>query len=99
MSNIQKADDTVKVSQYIIAFAGAARVAQAAMSSDSIPMAIKEYRFKINVDSDIKMENTTDVGLTVYGIKLTNKLTVGYTSSLGVEIECSIVPQVTIVDG
>jgi hypothetical protein len=91
--------DVVKVSAYIIAFAGAARVAQQTMSTGAVPMAIKEYRFKINVDSDMKIENTMDVGLTVYGMKLTNKLTVGYTSSLGVEIECSIVPQVTIVEG
>lgn len=91
--------DTKNVSEYIVAFAGAARVAQGLMSTGPVPMAIKEYRFLINIDSDVKIENTTDVGMTVYGIKLTNKLTVGYTSSLGVEIECTIVPQVTIVAG
>lgn len=88
--------NTVELSTYIIAFAGAAAVAQKEMSTSEVPMAIKEYMFDINIMSDFTVNNKTDVELSVLGIGIKDVLTTNYESKMGIEIKCTIVPMVQI---
>lgn len=84
--------NVAELSAYIIAFAAAAAVAQKAMSTQEQPMQIKEYMFDINISADFNLNSETDVGLTVWGITLKEKLTLGYSDKMGIEIKCTIVP-------
>ena len=81
-----------ELSTYIVAFAGAARAAQAIMSSGQDPMTIAEYRFKVNISADFSVETSTDVKLNIWRINLNTKVTTDYKSHWGVEVECLIKP-------
>lgn len=88
--------NVVALSSYIIAFAGAAGVAQKAISTSQQPMQIKEYTFEINISADFTINNETDVGMTIYGMTLKDKLTTNYEDKMGITINCTIVPLAVI---
>ena len=88
--------DVVQLSTYIVAFAGAARAAQALMSSGTDPMTIKEYGFKINITADFEAKSETDVGLNIWRVSLKEKLTLDYKEHMGIDITCTIVPAATL---
>ena len=81
-----------ELSLYIISFAGAARAAQAIMSTGEDPMTIAEYRFKVNISADFSVESQTDVKLNIWRVNLNQKITTEYKSHWGVEVECLIKP-------
>ncbi len=82
----------VQLSAYIIAFAGAARVAQKLMSSGEDPMTIAEYDFKINITSDFHLNSETDVSLNIWRVSLKEKLTLDYKEHMGITVNCIIKP-------
>lgn len=84
------------LSGYIIAFAGAARVAQVAMSSGTDPMTIKEYMFEINITADFEVGSETDVGLTIWRVSIKEKLTMNFQTHWGITVKCTIVPAATL---
>lgn len=84
------------MSSYIVAFAGAARAAQAIMSTGADPMTIKEYKFSINITADFEINNETDVAFNIWKVSVKNKLTIDYKKHWGVQIDCTIVPSYTI---
>ena len=86
----------MQLSQYIVSFAGAARAAQALMSSGADPMTIKEYKFKVNITADSEVKSETDVGLNVWRVSLKEKLTMDYKDHMGIEVDCTIVPSATL---
>jgi len=88
--------DAVKLSAYIVAFAGAARVAQAVMSTGTDPMTIAEYRFKISITADFDAKSETDVSLNIWRISVKEKITVEYKSHWGIEVDCLIKPSYTV---
>lgn len=90
------AASAVQLSGYIIAFAGAARVAQAAMSSGTDPMTIKEYSFEVNITADFDVSSETDVGLNIWRLSIKQKLTMDYKSHWGITVKCIIVPAATL---
>lgn len=90
--------NVAQLSSYIVAFAGAAKVAQQAMSSGADPMTIKEYGFKINITADSEIKSETDVGLNIWRVSLKEKLTMDYKSHMGIDISCTIVPAATLAD-
>jgi hypothetical protein len=63
------------LSGYIIPFAGAARVEQAAMSSGADPMTIAEYTFEINITADFDVGTEADVKLNVWRFTINQKVT------------------------
>lgn len=89
-------EDVVQLSKYIVAFAGAAKVAQKLMSDGEDPMSIKEYTFGLNLSADTKIESETDVSLNIWRATLKQKLTMGYQKHMGLEINCTIVPAVSL---
>jgi hypothetical protein len=80
------------LSGYIVAFAGAARVAQAAMTTPTDPMTIKEYTFKINITADFQITSVTDVSLNIWRLSISEKLTMDYKEHMGIDVSCTIVP-------
>ena len=90
------AANPVQLSGYIVAFAGAARVAQAAMSSGTDPMTIKEYVFEVNITADFDVTSETDVGLNIWRLSIKQKLTMDYKSHWGITVKCTIVPAATL---
>lgn len=87
---------TAELSGYIVAFAGAARTAQAVMSTGTDPMTIKEYTFDINITADMEVKSETDVGLNIWRVSIKEKLTFDYKTHMGIEVKCTIVPAVTL---
>lgn len=88
--------NVAELSSYIVAFAGAASTAQKVMSTSTQPMQIKQYMFDINISADFNVKSETDVSMTVFGIGIKEKLTLGYDSKMGIEVKCTIVPLVVI---
>lgn len=88
--------DAVELSSYIVAFAGAAGTAQHLMSTGTQPMQIQKYQFAINISANYTVNSSTDVQMTVFGIGLQEKLSMGYSSSMGINVTCTIVPLVMI---
>jgi len=88
--------NAVQLSSYIVAFAGAARVAQALMSAGTDPMTIAEYRFKISISADFDAKSETDVSLNVWKVSIKEKITVEYKTHWGIEIDCLIKPSYTV---
>lgn len=86
------AGEAVKLSEYIIAFAGAAKVAQKEMSSGMDPMTIGEYRFKVNITSDFDVKSETDVSMNVWRLSVKEKLTMDYKEHMGITVDCVIKP-------
>lgn len=84
------------LSGYIVAFAGAARVAQVAMSSGMDPMTIAEYSFEINITADFTIGSETDVSLNIWRVSIKQKITTEYKSHWGITIKCLIKPSYTI---
>ena len=85
-----------ELSTYIIGLAGAARVAQVTLSSGADPMTIQEYRFKANISSSFSVNSETSVDLNIWRLSIKEKITINYKAEWGLEIECKIVPTVTI---
>ncbi len=90
------AASAVLLSGYIVAFAGAARVAQAAMSTGTDPMTIAEYKFTINISADFDASSETDVSLNIWRVSVKEKITVEYKNHWGIEVSCLIKPSYTI---
>ena len=90
------AASAAQLSAYIIAFAGAARVAQVAMSSGTDPMTIKEYMFEINITADFDVTSETDVSLNIWRLSIKQKLTMDFKSHWGITVKCTIVPAATL---
>jgi hypothetical protein len=84
------------LSTYIVSFAGAAQEAQKLMSTQSQPMTIKEYRFKVNISADFHAKPEGDVGLNVWDLSMKDKLFLDYKEELGIEVECTFAPALTI---
>jgi hypothetical protein len=84
------------LSGYIIAFAGAARVAQAAMSSGADPMTIAEYTFEINISADFDISSETDVKLNVWRFNINQKVTTDYKDHWGITVKCIIKPAAVV---
>lgn len=81
-----------ELSTYIISFAGAARTAQAVMSTGLDPMTIAEYTFEINISADFDVGTETNVKLNVWRINFSTKVTTDYKSHWGITIKCTIKP-------
>ena len=90
------AGSAAQLSGYIIAFAGAARVAQAAMSTGADPMTIAEYSFEINITADFTLGSETDVSLNIWRVSIKEKITTEYKSHWGITVKCLIKPSYTI---
>ena len=88
------ATDPLSMSAYIVSMAAAARLAQATMSTGTDPMAISEFRFKANIATEITAQSETSLELKIWRLNVKQKITVGYKSEWGLEIECKIVPVV-----
>lgn len=88
--------DAVKLSTYIIAFAGAAKVAQQEMSSGMDPMTIAEYRFKVNITSDFEAKSETDVSMNIWRVSVKEKLTLDYKEHMGITVDCTIKPAAVV---
>ena len=82
----------VELSTYIVAFAGAARVAQKIMSTGEDPMTIAEYTFEINITADFEAKSETELKLNIWRVNLQQKLTLDYKSHMGITIKCTIKP-------
>ncbi|MCX4028216.1 hypothetical protein H0A36_20575 [Endozoicomonas sp. SM1973] len=88
--------NAVELSGYIVAFAGAARVAQAAMSTGTDPMTIAEYTFEINISADFDIKSDTDVKINLWRVNLNQKITTEYKNHWGIRVECKIKPAAVI---
>lgn len=86
----------VELSGYIIAMATSARIAQATLSTGADPMVIKEFNFKVNISADFSVQSQTDISLNIWRLSIKEKITVDYKSHWGLEINCTIVPVVTL---
>jgi len=86
----------VVLSTYIVAMAISARAAQAIMSTGTDPMVIEAFRFKVNISAEFSIESETDVSLKIWRLDIKQKITVGYKSEWGLEIECKIIPVVAL---
>ncbi len=84
------------LSGYIIAFAGAARVAQAAMSSGADPMTIAQYTFEINITADFEVGSETDVKVNIWRFNLNQKVTTDYKDHWGITVKCTIKPAAVV---
>ena len=93
------ADEADRLSNYIVSFASAARDAQKAMSSGDQPMSIKEYRFKINITADFEAKDDGDLTMNVWRISLKDKLLTDYKESMGIEVDCTMVPAPFALEG
>ena len=85
-----------ELSTYIVAFAGAARVAQGVMSTGTDPMTIAEYTFEINITADFEVGSETNVKLNIWRVSLSQKLTLDYKSHWGITIKCTIKPSAVL---
>lgn len=90
------AGNAVQLSAYIISFAGAARLAQVAMSTGTDPMTIAEYSFEINITADFDLKSETDVALNVWRVNLKQKLTMDYKTHMGINVKCIIKPSAVL---
>jgi len=86
----------IELSGYIVSMAVSARAAQAVMSTGIDPMVIQKFRFKANISAEYSVSSETDIQLNIWRLSLTEKLTIGYKAEWGLEIECDIVPAVTL---
>ncbi len=86
----------IELSAYIVSMAVSARAAQAVMSTGTDPMVIKEFTFKANISADFSVQSVTDISLDIWRISLKEKITIDYKTHWGLEIQCTIVPVVTI---
>jgi len=86
----------IELSGYITSMAVSARLAQAVMSTGADPMTIQKFRFKVNISAEFSVSSETDVSLNIWRMSVKEKLTIGYKSEWGLEIECEIVPSVTL---
>jgi hypothetical protein len=82
----------VELSGYVTAAAASARAAQAIMSAGADPMVITEFRFKVNISAEFSVQSETDIQLNIWRLSIKEKLTIGYKSEWGIEIECKIIP-------
>ena len=89
------ATNPLTMSAYIVSMAAAARAAQAIMSTGTDPMAISEFRFKANISTEITAQSETELALKIWRLSVKQKITIGYKSEWGLEIECKIVPVVS----
>lgn len=89
--------NALELSTYVISMATAARAAQAVMSSGEDPMTIAEFRFKANISAEFTLQSELEASLSIWRLSLKEKLTIGYKSEWGIEIECKIIPSVQIV--
>ena len=92
-------EKALQLSSYIVSFAGAARAAQAVMSTGEDPMTIKEYKFSTNITADSEIKNTTDVSLNVWRVTLKDKLTMDFKEHMGITVDCTIVPAAVLAGG
>lgn len=88
--------NVAELSAYITSMAASARVAQAVMSSGADPMTIERFRFKVNISAEFSVTSETDVSLKIWRLNIKEKLTIGYKSEWGLEVECNIIPTVTL---
>ena len=88
--------NAVELSSYIVAFAGAARTAQAVMSTGADPMTIAEYNFKVNISADFEIGSETNVKMNVWRINFNQKITTEYKSHWGIEVSCLIKPSAVL---
>lgn len=85
-----------QLSTYIVAFAGAARIAQRLMSTGMDPMTIAEYYFEVNITADFEMKSETDVSLNVWRMNIKEKLTLDYKEHMGITVKCTIKPAAVV---
>ena len=85
-----------ELSTYIVAFAGAARAAQAVMSTGTDPMTIAEYTFEINITADFDISSETNVKLNLWRVNLNQKITMDYKSHWGITVKCTIKPAAVV---
>ncbi|WP_163832517.1 hypothetical protein [Spartinivicinus ruber] len=90
--------NAAELSKYIVAFAGAARTAQAAMSTGTDPMTIAEYKFEVNITADFQVSSETDVALTIWRLNIKQKLSLDYKTHMGISVTCVIKPAATLVE-
>jgi hypothetical protein len=88
-----------QLSTYITSFAGAARTAQAIMSTGDDPMTIKEFKFKVNITADSDIKSTTDVSFNVWRVTVKDKLTMDFKEHMGITVDCTIVPAAILAGG
>lgn len=87
---------TVELSSYIIAFAGAAKAAQLLLSDGADPMTITEYNFEIEISSTFEASSETSISLNVWRLTLKETITVNMSESWKIKIGCTIAPTVTL---
>lgn len=90
--------ETVELSSYIVAFAGAAKAAQTLLSDGSDPMTITEYNFDIEITSSFEASSETEIKLNVWRLSLTETINVNMSNSWKINIGCKIAPTVTLND-
>ena len=88
-----------QLSTYITSFAGAARTAQAMMSTGADPMTIKEFKFNVNITADSDIKKETDVSLNVWRVSIKDKLTMDFKEHMGITVDCTIVPAAVLAGG
>jgi hypothetical protein len=83
---------TIALSGMIVAFAGAASTAQHLMSTGNDAMTIKEFKFKINLTTDLDVSSETDISCKVWNVSVAEKLKVDWKEHMGLEVECTLAP-------
>ena len=83
-----------QLSSYVTSMAKSAREAQAVMSTGADPMVIEKFRFLVNISAEFTVGIETDIALKVCRLNIKQKITIGYKSEWGLEIECTIIPVV-----
>lgn len=88
--------ETTSIAKEIVAFALAARTAQETLSTQSDPMVIKQFRFLIKYQNATTFSGSSDIGFTYWRVSVKAHLAYEEKSTSNFELECIIVPVVTL---
>lgn len=82
----------IDLSTYVVSFANAASVAQQELSNKKSPMAIREAEFKVNITTDVDINDEQEIKLKVVNMSIDQKIISNYKEHFGVEMRFLLVP-------
>lgn len=85
----------IDLSNYISIFASSVSTANKTMSEDSFPMIVKEAEFKVNITTEMDINDEKEgkeTSLQVVGMSLQQKLITDYKEHFGVEMRFVLSP-------
>jgi hypothetical protein len=89
-------ESSIKLSEYIVSLAAAARAAQVVLSSNEDPMTIMEYTFDVELKSSLDVKRETEATLNIWRLTLTETLAVDMKNASSLTIGCRIAPTVML---